>query len=214
MHTLFCSIVPRSAPAAVLLLVLPLLLTDTDSAMAAADCGPAGSFSTPQERHAARVRLLTGGSGSLIHTESADSAEQCAEFIRRAYQMRIGSLAGISIDWSAVEAALRRTMNDAAREALDYACDYAVTNAETAVDNGLGALSRAAAKLSGGMVAVKVSGALQLQEVTIDPEAVDPEDVEMLQDMIVAAVNQGIADAQAMVNQKMSAVTGGLAGLF
>lgn len=47
MHTLFCSIVPRSAPAAVLLLVLPLLLTDTDSAMAAADCGPAGSFSTP-----------------------------------------------------------------------------------------------------------------------------------------------------------------------
>lgn len=47
MHTLFCSIVQRSAPAAVLLLVLPLLLTDTDSAMAAADCGPAGSFSTP-----------------------------------------------------------------------------------------------------------------------------------------------------------------------
>lgn len=157
MHTLFCSIVPRSAPAAVLLLVLPLLLTDTDSAMAAADCGPAGSFSIPQERHAARVRLLTGGSGSLIHTESADAAEQCAEFIRRAYQMRIGSLAGISIDWSAVEAALRRTMNDAAREALDYACDYAVTNAETAVDNGLGALSRAAAKLSGGMVAVSAS---------------------------------------------------------
>lgn len=71
--------------------------------------------------------------------------------------MRIGSLAGISIDWSAVEAALRRTMNDAAREALDYACDYAVTNAETAVDNGLGALSRAAAKLSGGMVAVSAS---------------------------------------------------------
>ena len=157
MHTLFCSIVQRSAPAAVLLLVLPLLLTDTDSAMAAADCGPAGSFSTPQERHAARVRLLTGGRGSLIHTESADAAEQCAEFIRRAYQMRIGSLAGISIDWSSVEAALRRTMNDAAREALDYACDYAVTNAETAVDNGLGALSRAAAKLSGGMVAVSAS---------------------------------------------------------
>ena len=48
-------------------------------------------------------------------------------------------------------------MNDAAREALDYACDYAVTNAETAVDNGLGALSRAAAKLSGGMVAVSAS---------------------------------------------------------
>ena len=70
------------------------------------------------------------------------------------------------------------------------------------------------ATAGGGMVTVKVSGALQLQEVTIDPEAVDPEDVEMLQDMIVAAVNQGIADAQAMVNQRMSAVTGGLGGLF
>ena len=103
------------------------------------------------------MRLLTGGSGSLIHTESSDAAGQCAEFIRRAYQMKIGSLAGISIDWSAVEAALRRTMNDAAREALDYACDYAVTNAETAVDNGLGTLSRAAAKLSGGTVTVSAS---------------------------------------------------------
>ena len=76
------------------------------------------------------------------------------------------------------------------------------------------ALETVEATAGGGMVAVKVSGALQLQEVTIDPEAVDPEDVEMLQDMIVAAVNQGIADAQAMVNQRMSAVTGGLGGLF
>lgn len=61
MHNPFSPLVPHSAPAAALLLILPLLLTDTDSAMAAADCGPAGSFSTPQERHAARVRLLTGG---------------------------------------------------------------------------------------------------------------------------------------------------------
>ena len=76
------------------------------------------------------------------------------------------------------------------------------------------ALETVEATAGGGMVAVKVSGALQLQEVTIDPEAVDPEDVEMLQDMIVAAVNQGIADAQAMVNQRMSDVTGGLGGLF
>ena len=76
------------------------------------------------------------------------------------------------------------------------------------------ALETVEATAGGGMVTVKVSGALQLQEVTIDPEAVVPEDVEMLQDMIVAAVNQGIADAQAMVNQRMSAVTGGLGGLF
>ncbi|MGN0038708.1 MAG: YbaB/EbfC family nucleoid-associated protein [Coriobacteriales bacterium] len=76
------------------------------------------------------------------------------------------------------------------------------------------ALETVEATAGGGMVTVKVTGALQLQEINIDPEAVDPEDVEMLQDMIVAAVNQGIADAQAMVNQRMSAVTGGLGGLF
>ncbi|MGN0073293.1 MAG: YbaB/EbfC family nucleoid-associated protein [Coriobacteriales bacterium] len=76
------------------------------------------------------------------------------------------------------------------------------------------ALETVEATAGGGMVTVKVNGALQLQEIAIDPEAVDPEDVEMLQDMIVAAVNQGIADAQAMVNQRMSAVTGGLGGLF
>ena len=50
----------------------------------------------------------------------------------------------------------------------------------------------------------------------IDPEAVDPEDVEMLQDMIVAAVNEGIANAQAMVDERMASVTGGMniPGLF
>ena len=66
----------------------------------------------------------------------------------------------------------------------------------------------------GGAVKVVMNGEKQVQSLTIDPAAVDPEDVEMLQDMIVAAVNQGIADAQAMVNQRMSAVTGGLGGLF
>ena len=75
------------------------------------------------------------------------------------------------------------------------------------------ALETVTATAGGGMVSVKVSGALEVKEITIDPEAVDPEDVEMLQDMIIAAVNQGIADAQAMTNQKMSAVTSGLAGL-
>ena len=70
------------------------------------------------------------------------------------------------------------------------------------------------ATAGGGMVSVTAKGDNTIESVVINPEAVDPEDVEMLQDMIVAAVNQGIADAQAMVNQKMSAVTGGLAGLF
>lgn len=68
----------------------------------------------------------------------------------------------------------------------------------------------------GGMVTAKVSGDLKVQSISIDPEAVDPEDVEMLQDMIVAAVNQGIADAQAMTNERMGAVTAGMniPGLF
>ena len=72
------------------------------------------------------------------------------------------------------------------------------------------------ANAGGGMVTATVYGDLKVKSIEIDPEAVDPEDVEMLQDMIVAAVNQGIADAQAMVEKKMSAVTGGMniPGLF
>ena len=72
------------------------------------------------------------------------------------------------------------------------------------------------ASAGGGMVTATVYGDLKVKSIVIDPEAVDPEDVEMLQDMIVAAVNQGIADAQAMVEKEMSAVTGGMniPGLF
>lgn len=72
------------------------------------------------------------------------------------------------------------------------------------------------ATAGGGMVTATVYGDLRIKSITIDPEALDPEDVDMLQDMIVAAVNEGIADAQAMVEQRMSAVTGGMniPGLF
>ena len=72
------------------------------------------------------------------------------------------------------------------------------------------ALETVEATAGGGMVAVKVSGALQLQEVTIDPEAVDPEDVEMLQDMIMAAVNEAIRSVGELANKQMGAITGGL----
>ena len=75
------------------------------------------------------------------------------------------------------------------------------------------ALETVTVTTGGGMVSATVSGALEVKEINIDPEAIDPEDVEMLQDMIVAAVNQGIQEAQAMVSQRMSAVTGGLAGM-
>jgi DNA-binding YbaB/EbfC family protein len=68
------------------------------------------------------------------------------------------------------------------------------------------------ASAGGGMVAVKVTGDLEIQSITIDPEAVDPEDVEMLQDMVMAATNEALRSAQEMAAQKMGAVTGGLGG--
>jgi nucleoid-associated protein EbfC len=68
------------------------------------------------------------------------------------------------------------------------------------------------ASAGGGMVTVKVSGELELRELTIDPDAVDPEDVELLQDMVQAAVNEGMRAAQELAANKMGAVTGGLGG--
>ncbi len=68
------------------------------------------------------------------------------------------------------------------------------------------------ASAGGGMVTVKMSGELELQELTIDPGAVDPEDVEMLQDMVQAAVNEAIRSAQELAASKMNAEAGGLTG--
>ncbi|MGH2781520.1 MAG: YbaB/EbfC family nucleoid-associated protein [Thermoleophilaceae bacterium] len=68
------------------------------------------------------------------------------------------------------------------------------------------------ATAGGGMVAVKITGDLELREVRIDPEAVDPEDVELLQDMVQAAVNEAIRSAQELAASKMNAAAGGLAG--
>jgi len=68
------------------------------------------------------------------------------------------------------------------------------------------------ASAGGGMVTVKVTGDLELREVKIDPEAVDPEDVELLQDMVLAATNEAMRSAQELAASKMSAVTGGLGG--
>ncbi|MGB0731990.1 MAG: YbaB/EbfC family nucleoid-associated protein, partial [Miltoncostaeaceae bacterium] len=62
-------------------------------------------------------------------------------------------------------------------------------------------------------VTATVTGALELVSVEIGPDAVDPEDVEMLQDVIVAAVNEAMRAAQELANQRMGAVTGGLSGL-
>ena len=68
------------------------------------------------------------------------------------------------------------------------------------------------ASAGGGMVTVKISGDLELREIRIDPEAVDPEDVDMLQDMVLAATNEAIRAAQELAASKMGAATGGLTG--
>jgi len=62
----------------------------------------------------------------------------------------------------------------------------------------------------GGMVKAVMTGNQKLLSVTIAPEAVDPEDVEMLQDMIVAVVNEAIERSQGLAAEKMSGLTGGL----
>ena len=68
------------------------------------------------------------------------------------------------------------------------------------------------ASAGGGMVTVKVTGDLEIQDITIDPDAVDPEDVEMLQDMVLAAVNEALRSAQEMAANRMNAAAGGLGG--
>ena len=68
------------------------------------------------------------------------------------------------------------------------------------------------ASAGGGMVKVKVSGDLALKEISIDPEAVDPEDAEMLSDMVQAAVNEGLRAAQELAASKMGGITGGMGG--
>lgn len=66
------------------------------------------------------------------------------------------------------------------------------------------------AAAGGGAVSAKVNGKKELLEVKIQPEVVDPEDVEMLEDLLVAAVNECMKQADAAMESKMGAVTGGL----
>ena len=66
------------------------------------------------------------------------------------------------------------------------------------------------AQAGGGVVTARVSGKRELLALTIDPEAVDPDDVEMLQDMIVAAVNEAIRAAESDAAANMQQITGGL----
>ena len=69
------------------------------------------------------------------------------------------------------------------------------------------------AKAGGGMVAATVNGKHELVNLEINPEAVDPDDVDMLQDMIIAAVNEAMRTADNEANNNMAKLTGGLGGL-
>lgn len=66
------------------------------------------------------------------------------------------------------------------------------------------------ASVGGGVVEAKVSGRKEVLSVTIKPEAVDPEDVEMLQDLVVSAVNEALRQAETAMNEGMEKITGGL----
>ena len=66
------------------------------------------------------------------------------------------------------------------------------------------------ASVGGGAVKAVVVGGSRVESIEIDPEVVDPEDVEMLQDLVMAAVNEAMDSAQQMAAEKMKAITGGL----
>ena len=65
----------------------------------------------------------------------------------------------------------------------------------------------------GGAVTVKASGSLEIVDIQIKPEAIDPDDPELLQDMVLAAVNEGIRAAQELASSKLGGITGGLGAL-
>lgn len=70
------------------------------------------------------------------------------------------------------------------------------------------------ASAGGGMVAVKVSGKRELTSIVIDPQVVDPEDIEMLQDLIQAAVNEALRKGEETRESEMSKLSPGMGGMF
>jgi DNA-binding YbaB/EbfC family protein len=94
-------------------------------------------------------------------------------------------------------------MNQMMKQMQQMQADMATAQAalaETTVEGSAG----------GGMVTAVVTGTGDLQRVTISPDVVDPEDVEMLEDLVVAAVTEGLRAAQELQAEKMGGVTGGL----
>ena len=69
------------------------------------------------------------------------------------------------------------------------------------------------ATAGGGMVKVVATGGGEIKEITIDPKAIDPDDPEMLADMVVAAVNEALRSSQSLMEAKLGPALGGLHGL-
>jgi DNA-binding YbaB/EbfC family protein len=69
------------------------------------------------------------------------------------------------------------------------------------------------ATAGGGMVTVTANGAGEIKQIKIDPKAIDPNDPELLEDMILAAVNEAIRSARSLMESKLGGLTGGLGGL-
>jgi hypothetical protein len=68
------------------------------------------------------------------------------------------------------------------------------------------------ATAGGGMVTVKANGALEITEITIDPKAIDPDDPELLADLVQAAVNEAIRSAQSLMESRLGGLAGGALG--
>lgn len=102
-----------------------------------------------------------------------------------------------------------RGMNDLLRQAQVMQTKMSKLQAEMA-ERTLEATS------GGGMVKVTVNGKQEVLSIAIDPKAVDPGDVEMLQDLVLTAVNEALRQAKDMMEKEMGALTGGLKmpGLF
>jgi DNA-binding YbaB/EbfC family protein len=76
------------------------------------------------------------------------------------------------------------------------------------------AVKEVEASAGGGAVCVIATGKKQFKKITIKPEVVDPDDIEMLQDLILAAVNEALRKADELSTSEMNKITGGLGGLF
>ncbi len=98
---------------------------------------------------------------------------------------------------------MKPNMNNAMKQVQKAQAEMARVQEELASD-------LVSASAGGGAVRVTITGGLTVTDVVIDARAVDPDDVGMLQDMVVAAVNEALREAQDLANTKMSRVMGGL----